>query len=666
MKGENNKLDSHKIQNISHFSKDKMDLSRNPLNDFYHYANGEWLKKIEIPDDKPSWGSFVELSERNLYLLRDIIENCKIKGNGNSSENNKKIWNFYSSVMNTDLLENLQFKPVEPYLKRIKGIQSKGELYEVFISLLESGISGFFSIEASQDKKNSSLYALYLEQGGLSLPNRDYYINESYKNILTDFEKFIKEMFELSHLVEYGSETVKRILKFEDDLARISRSNEDLRDEEKNYNRFERANLSSLFSYFDLNNIMKRLEIPDVSYVVVGQPEFFSSLNEIMKNTDMETLKAYLCLRVIMSAAPLMHEEIENASFDFFGKKLMGMKVKEERWKKAVKLISACMGEALGKLYVEKYFPEESKKLMDDMVEDIKSVFKEKLQNVEWMSPKTREKALEKFSTFRTKIGYPTKFLDYSSLIIKSDDLIGNVQRSAIFEMKRRLRRVGKEVDKEEWEMSPQTVNAYFSPTDNEIVFPAGILQPPFFDPSMDKAVNYGAIGGVISHEITHGYDDQGSMYDAKGNVNNWWSDADKEEFNKRAKMVIDLYSSKEVLPGVFVHGDRTNGENIADFGGVSIAYAALERHLKNHKEEAKQIIDGFTPYQRFFISWAQIWGEKIRPEYLKLLVTIDPHSPTELRATLPVYNHEGFYEAFGGSGDTQEDKMKREIIKIW
>jgi putative endopeptidase len=303
---------------------------------------------------------------------------------------------------------------------------------------------------------------------------------------------------------------------------------------------------------------------------------------------------------------------------------------------------------------------------MDDMVEDIKSVFKEKLQNVEWMSPKTREKALEKFSTFRTKIGYPTKFLDYSSLIIKSDDLIGNVQRSAVFEMKRRLRRVGKEVDKEEWEMSPQTVNAYFSPTDNEIVFPAGILQPPFFDPSMDKAVNYGAIGGVISHEITHGYDDQGSMYDAKGNVNNWWSDADKEEFNKRAKMVIDLYSSKEVLPGVFVHGDRTNGENIADFGGVSIAYAALERHLKNHKEEAKQIIDGFTPYQRFFISWAQIWGEKIRPEYLKLLVTIDPHSPTELRATLPVYNHEGFYEAFGGSGHTQEDKMKREIIKIW
>lgn len=666
MKGENNKLDSHKIQNISHFSKDKMDLSRNPLDDFYHYANGEWLKKIEIPDDKPSWGSFVELSERNLYLLRDIIENCKINGNGNSSEYNKKIWNFYSSVMNTDLLENLQFKPVEPYLKRIKGIQSKGELYEVFISLLESGISGFFSIEASQDKKNSSLYALYLEQGGLSLPNRDYYINESYKNILTDFEKFIKEMFELSHLVEYGSETIKRILRFEDDLARISRSNEDLRDEEKNYNRFERANLSSLFSYFDLNNIMKRLEIPDVSYVVVGQPEFFSSLNEIMKNTDMETLKAYLCLRVIMSAAPLMHEEIENVSFDFFGKKLMGMKVKEERWKKAVKLISACMGEALGKLYVEKYFPEESKKLMDDMVEDIKSVFKEKLQNVEWMSPKTREKALEKFSTFRTKIGYPTKFLDYSSLIIKSDDLIGNVQRSAIFEMKRRLRRVGKEVDKEEWEMSPQTVNAYFSPTDNEIVFPAGILQPPFFDPSMDKAVNYGAIGGVISHEITHGYDDQGSMYDAKGNVNNWWSDADKEEFNKRAKMVIDLYSSKEVLPGVFVHGDRTNGENIADFGGVSIAYAALERHLKNHKEEAKQIIDGFTPYQRFFISWAQIWGEKIRPEYLKLLVTIDPHSPTELRATLPVYNHEGFYEAFGGSGDTQEDKMKREIIKIW
>ena len=666
MEHEVNKGTKKEMPDINRFSKEKMDPSKKPINDFYYYANGQWLNKIEIPDDKSSWGSFVELSERNLYLLKDIIENCKEGVDVDRSENTKKIWNFYSSVMNTHLIERLKFKPVESYINRIKGINSREELYEVLISLQESGISGFFSIGASQDKKNSSIYALYLEQGGLTLPNRDYYIDNSYKNILDEFEIFADKMFKLANLSEYGKETVKAILKFENEIAMVSRSNEELRDEEKNYNRFDRPNLKSLFSYFDLNDFIRRLEVPDVSYVVVGQPEFFSSLNEIINRTEMETLKAYLCLRVIISAAPLLNEDIENANFDFFGKKLMGMKIKEERWKKGVKLISACMGEALGEIYVKKHFPEESKKLMEEMVQDIKSVFREKLYNVEWMSQKTREKALEKFSAFRTKIGYPSRFMDYSSLIIKPDDLIGNVQRSSVFEIKRRLRRVGKDVDREEWEMSPQTVNAYFSPTDNEIVFPAAILQPPFFDPMIDKAVNYGAIGGVISHEITHGYDDQGSMYDANGNVNNWWSESDKTEFNKRAKKVSDLYSSKEVLPGVFVHGERTNGENIADFGGVSIAYAALERHLKNHQEEAEQLIDGLTPYQRFFISWAQILGEKIRPEYLKLLVTVDPHSPAELRATLPVYNHHSFYEAFQMTSEVKEDKINRDLISIW
>ncbi len=663
---EYNKSGSNAMPDINSFSINKMDHSKNPINDFYHYANGQWLTKTEIPDDKSSWGSFVELSERNLYLLKDITENCQREIGKDNSENVKKIWNFYSSVMNTALLEDLKIKPLESYLRNIKKIKSREELYQVLISLEESGITGFFSIEASQDKKNSSIYALYLEQGGLSLPNRDYYLEDSYKNILNEFEKFANKMFKLTNLHEYGEDSVKAILKFESELAKVSRSNEELRDEEKNYNRFDRSNLNSLFSYFDLNDFISKLGVPEVSYVVVGQPEFFSSLNEIINRTGMETLKAYLSLRVIISASPLLNEEIEDANFDFFGKKLMGMKVKEERWKKAVKLVSACMGEALGEIYVKKYFPEESKRLMEEMVEDIKSVFREKLTNVEWMSQKTREKALEKFATFRTKIGYPTKFLDYSSLKIKPDDLIGNVQRSSVFEIKRRLKRVGKEVDREEWEMSPQTVNAYFSPTDNEIVFPAAILQPPFFDPNMDKAVNYGAIGGVISHEITHGYDDQGSMYDASGNVNNWWSEADKNEFNKRARKVSDLYSSMEVLPGVFVHGERTNGENIADFGGVSIAYAALERHLKNHSEESKKLIDGLTPHQRFFISWAQIWGEKIRPEYLKLLVTVDPHSPAELRATLPVYNHKGFYEAFQTPGGVKEDKIKRDLISIW
>ncbi|MHB1492991.1 MAG: M13 family metallopeptidase [Thermoplasmataceae archaeon] len=652
-----------KINTERRFSTENIDNSFDPLTDFYNYANGNWLKNNDIPDDKPAWGSFDELSERNLGKLHDIVLECA--GNSQSMDDNaRKICGLYKSVMNTELIEGKKLSPIEGVLKEISEISSKDSIYEKVVDLSKNGISTFFSMSSNSDKKDSSIYAFYFEQGGLSLPNRDHYINESNKSILDEFSKFVEKMFLLAGLNNYDRKTVEKIISMEKRIAEASRSNEDLRDEERNYNRVERHNIPKVFNFFNLGDLMQQLSVPETPYVIIGQPEFFKSLTEILENTDLETIKAYLALKVIISAAPFLNSEMELESFNFYGKKLMGLKEPELRWKKAVKLINSCMGEALGKIYVEKFFPEESKRKVEEIVNDIKSVFKEKLEHLDWMGESTKKLALKKFAVFRTKIGYPAKFRDYSLLSIDPNDLFGNVQRAIQFEINRTFRRVGNRVDKEEWEMPPPTVNAYFSPTDNEIVFPAGILQPPFFDPGMDEAVNYGAIGGVISHEITHGYDDQGRMYDSEGNISEWWAEKDKTEFNNRAKKVIDLYSSKEILPGVFVHGDRTVGENIADFGGVSIAFAALERHL-NQNRNKRQEIDGFDPEQRFFLSWAQIWAEKIRPEYLKLLVTVDPHAPNELRGALPVYNHEGFFSAFKNLSKQQVD-VNHENISIW
>ncbi len=652
-----------KIDTDRRFSTKNIDSSFDPLTDFYNYANGSWLKNNEIPDDKPAWGSFDELSERNLGKLHDIVLECA--GNSQSMDDNaRKIGDLYKSVMNTKLIEGKKLSPIEGVLKEISEITSKESIYEKVLDLSKNGISTFFSMSSNSDKKDSSIYAFYFEQGGLSLPNRDHYINESNKSILDEFSKFVEKMFLLVGLNDYDGKTAEKIISMEKSIAEASRSNEDLRDEERNYNRVERHDIHKVFKFFDLGNLMEQLNVPETPYVIVGQPEFFKSLDEILEKTDLEIIKSYLALKVIISAAPFLNSEMELESFNFYGKKLMGLKEPELRWKKAVKLINSCMGEALGKIYVEKFFPEESKRKVEEMVNDIKSVFKEKLEHLDWMGESTKKLALKKFAAFRTKIGFPTKFRDYSLLSIDPNDLFGNVQRAIQFEINRTFGRVGNRVDKEEWEMPPPTVNAYFSPTDNEIVFPAGILQPPFFDPTMDEAVNYGAIGGVISHEITHGYDDQGRMYDSEGNINEWWEEKDKTEFNNRAKRVIDLYSSKEILPGVFVHGDRTVGENIADLGGVSIAFAALERHLNENKSK-RHDIDGFTPEQRFFLSWAQIWAENIRPEYLKLLVTVDPHAPNELRGSLPAYNHEGFFPAFKDLGKQLTD-VNHEKISIW
>ena len=454
------------------------------------------------------------------------------------------------------------------------------------------------------------------------------------------------------------------IMDIETFLAKASRYPTELRDDEKNYNKVERSQLDGKYPSLHLTKYLTMLQVPDTDYVVVGQPEFYESLEKLLSERSLDDWKIYLEWNLLRSSSSFLHEAMEMEDFDFYHRKLMGQQEPEARWKRSLSMTDALLGESLGEIYVREYFGKESEEKMSRMVEDIKNVFKDRLNTLPWMTDETKKQALAKFARFRTKIGHPVKYRDYSSIVIKEDDYYGNIMRATAFEVNRQIQRVGKEVDKEEWEMTPPTVNAYFHPTNNEIVFPAGILQPPYFDSNMDDAVNYGGIGGVISHEITHGYDDQGRHFDQDGNLKDWWKPEDEKEFLKRTKAMVDLYSSLEVLPGVKVNGELTLGENIADFGGVSIAFEALQRRLAAVPSLRKKI-DGLTPEQRFYISWAQVWRQNVREQEARRRVTIDPHAPDKFRATQPATNHQDFEHAFDISGDSSKDRSRAKIA-VW
>lgn len=646
------------------FSVSNMDPSVDPWKDFFSYSSGSWARNNPIPESKASWGSFEELVENNDKKLREILEECAQNMSGNNNGIQEMLGRFYKSAMDTETLERLKFDPVIPYIESVEKISSVEELAESVANLHKNGISVFFHSWSHPDEKNTSIYALYLSQGGLTLPNRDYYLEDSFSEIRDHYRKHIVKMFTMYGVDSNTAASYSEIImSIETELAKASRTQTELRDAEKNYNRKEMNELHSSLGVLNFAHYMEALKIPSITYGVIGQPEFFDSLRKIIDGRNLDDLKVYLKWHVLTDAAPFLHSDSENEHFDMFNRKLRGQAEPEPRWKRSAHIVDGTIGEALGKLYVEKHFGNEARERMALMVEDIKSVFLERLKSLPWMTEETKKRALAKFDRFRTKIGHPETFRDYSSIEIKENDFIGNVERASIFEINREMKRIGEKVDRNEWLMTPPTVNAYFSPPDNEIVFPAGILQPPFFDVEADVAVNYGAIGGVISHEITHGYDDQGRRYDEDGNLNDWWKEEDASNFQERADSVIEQYSKVEVLPGVHVNGELTLGENIADFGGVSIAYEALQRRLKREPELRKNI-DGFTPEQRFFLSWAQVWRNNIRNEYLKMLITLDPHSPNSCRATIPVYNHPDFEKAFPSSEGREQVLEKK--VSIW
>ncbi len=631
---------------IPRFSTAYMDRSVKPGDDFYAFATGTWRKNNPVPSDKARWSGFDELDQRNWFLIRQILEEASAgKLSGGSG---KQVGDLYASAMDTNRLDALRFSPLKPEFNRIAALKSSADLPALLGELHVQSVGGMFSTGVEPDAKNSSVYALGLGQGGLGLPDRDYYLAEGFAKQRDAYHAHVTKMLTLAgDSPDAAKAAADTVLDVETALAKISKPRVELRDPLSNYNKLTRAELVALAPAFDWNRYFTAIHAPSVPDVIVGQTNFFSGLNTLVKERPLSDWQTYLRWHVIRDAAPWLHAEAAQESFAFYGTTLRGQPAQEPRWQRSAKLVDAGIGEALGAIYVERHFPPAAKARMAELIANLRVVFVDRLAKLEWMSETTRTKAKVKFDRFTQKIGHPDKFRDYSSVVVRRDDLIGNLRRAAQFEHDRLIKEIGKPVDLAEWHMTPQTVNAYFNPLQNEIVFPAGILQPPFFDVDMDDAVNYGAIGVVIGHEITHGYDDQGRKFDADGNLNDWWTEADAKEFDARAQKLIDQYGAYEPLPGKKVNGQLTLGENIADLGGTSIAYEALQRALAKDPSKRKTI-DGFTPEQRFFLSLAQLWRANYREAELLRRLTVDPHSPAMYRGYGPHVNMPQFYDAFG------------------
>ncbi|MDG7011356.1 MAG: M13 family metallopeptidase [Nitrososphaerota archaeon] len=623
-----------------------MDRKADPRKDFYRYATGRWISTHPLPPDKSRYGSFTELSEWNLLALKKIAERCAAPRSIAEGGTPALVGKFYRSALDSRARERSGFGPIEDLWRDAEGVGSPEDVAALLPRLHADGFGAGFQAFSKADDRDSGVYAFFMWQGGLTLPDRDYYAAASFAKTRAEYIAHMQTMFELKGLS--SQEAKKRsqsVMRLETALARASRSRTDLRDPVKNYNRVEAADLDGKFPHILPSSYLASSGIP-AKYVVLGQPEFLSAMDSLLAEVALEDWSAYLSWSVLTGAAPFLHGEAEDENFDFFHRRLVGQKEPEPVWKRALKVLDAMIGEALGSLYVAEHFPEEARRRAAELVQNLSDVFEGRLRALPWMTESTRAEALEKFRRFRVKIGHPPKFRDYSSIRVEQDDFAGNARRAAAFEFARQAARVGAPVDRDEWFMTPPTVNAYFSPETNEIVFPAGILQPPFFDHRADDAVNYGGIGAVIGHEITHGYDDQGRQYDSKGTLRDWWTKDDERAFNKRADGVVKAYGAQEVLPGLKLNGKLTLGENIADLGGLSIAYEALQRQLEKGGGARKKI-GGLTPEQRFFVSWGQIWRMTIAKQEARRLVTIDPHSPGKFRAVIPATNNPAFDEAF-------------------
>ena len=656
------------------FSIEHMDLSVDPGTDFYRYASGYWIKNNPIPADQSAWVSFVMVDKRNWQLLRQIMESsAAVTTNKNfkptsTNLNQALVGEFYRSAMDTNRIEKLKFKPLDEEFHWVNGIGSVDELIKVLARLKLSQASGgsFFDVSIEPDEKNTSVYTLAFSQGGLGLPEREYYLSDSFAKEREAYVKFITDLETMAgEKSDKAAANAKLILEFETALAKASRSAAELRDPVANYNKFKVSEAVEKYPNLKLRTFLKESGRPDLQEVVIRQTNFFAVLDKTLKERPLADLKTYLHWHVLRAASPYLHEAAEKENFKMYSTVLAGTSEQEPRWQRSGRVIDEKIGEALGKLFVDKHFPPEAKKRMNELVDNLRAVFKSRLEKVDWMTDETRKKAVAKFERFTPKIGYPDKFRDYSTVKLRADDYLGNVHRASEFEQKRNWARVGKAVDRSEWGMSPPTVNAYFNPVFNEIVFPAGILQPPFFDQDADDAVNYGAIGFVIGHEITHGFDDQGRQYDADGNLKDWWAEADAKEFTKRAERVVEQFNKYEPLPGMHVNGKLTLGENIADLGSLSIAYEALERALAKDPSKRK-MIDGFTPEQRFFLSAAQVWKWNAREAMLKQSLTTNPHSPAPYRVLGPLSNMPEFYEAFQIKTNAAMYRAPGDRAKIW
>jgi putative endopeptidase len=653
------------LPRIPRFSPDYMDRTVAPSADFARYAFGNWQQANPIPADKSRWGAFNELELYNQTGLKGILETAAAKSHEPGSVE-QKVGDFYASALNTAAIEAAGTKPIVTDLAQVAAITSLADLARTLADLHNRGVGGLFSIGVGPDAKRSEINALYARQGGTSLPTRDYYIEEKHAKVRAAFLTHVEKMFVLAgDSPAAAAAGAKTVLDVETSLAASMKSPVELRDRLANYNKMPTAELAGKFPAFPFAAYLAQRGIggPAAAEIIVGQPKFFAGLQEQLAARPLGDWQTYLRYKVLRNAAPALTAAFEQESFRFYSTELQGTPAQEPRWQRAARVVDGEIGEALGQLYVAQYYPPEAKARMAELIKNITAVMHDRLGQLDWMTEPTRQKALAKFDRFYAKIGYPDKWKDYAAVDVRRDSYYANIVAADMAEIRRDLAKLGQPVDKMEWGMTPPTVNAYFSGTTNTINFPAGILQPPFFDVTLDDAVNYGAIGVVIGHEITHGFDDQGRRSDANGNLVDWWTPEDAKQFEARAQKVVDQFNAYEVLPGVHVNGKLTLGENIADLGGVTIAYEALQRSLAGKE---RKLVDGFTPEQRFFLSFAQVWRTNIRDNEAKRRVETDPHSPGMFRAIGPLVNFQPFFDAFGIKEGDPMWRKPEDRAKIW
>ena len=643
-----------------------MDTTVSPRNDFYTYANGGWIAKNPVPSTESSWTAFHAIDESNKTLLRSILEEAAANNSAAEGSVTRKVGDFYKAAMDTTLREKLGITPIQPQLDQINGIKTNDDLITYLAYAHAHGISALFGAGIEQDMKKSDQYTVYLGQGGLGLPEKDYYLNQDSdsKKYREEYVKHITKMFELAgNDAAKAAADAKAILAFETELARVSMGAVELRNMEKQYNKKTMAELQKMNPNIDWKKYFELSDLKNVQEVIVTQPLFFAQLDKMMGNkASLESTKTYLRWHLLDAAASKLTAALDKQNFDFYETVLSGTKEMKPRWKRVISAANGQIGELVAQEYVKKAFSPESKKRVSELVDNLTAAFKIRLTKLDWMSDSTKQRAIEKLASFTRKLGYPDKWRDYSSVEIKPDAYWNNYLNTSNFGHRYQVEKLGKPIDRTEWGMTPQTVNAYYNPLMNEIVFPAAIMQPPFFNPAADDAANYGAIGAVIGHELLHGFDDQGSQFDKNGNMKNWWSAQDNEKFKAKTDKLVQQFNAFKVSDSLNVNGSLTLGENIADLGGLTIAYEAYQISLQNKE---RKNIDGFTPEQRFFIGFGQVWANNATPEYKSQQVRTDPHSPGQFRVLGPLSNMPQFYEAFGvkpGDG-MYKDEKDRAII---
>ena len=658
------KTDNNTPQRTVFFDKTGMDTTVNPADNFFLYANGTWLKNTKIPPAETAWGGMYSMAVENRKELHQILEDVSKQDNPAGSKE-QKVGDLYLSGMDTVAIEKLGYEPVKPLLAKINAVTNYKQLIDVSAATFNSGDGFLFGFYTAPDDRNSKMNMAHFDQTGLGLPDRDYYFNtdSATVKIRAAYVKYITTLFTLTGVdAATAAQKAAGILKLETAIAQSHLSPTDLRDPVKNYNKFAVSDFQKTVPDIDMTRVLKLMNI-HTDTILVGQPKYYAALDNLLKTQAIGVWKDKLDFMALDGASASLSKSFRDAHFEFYGKVLNGQKVQKERWRDMVEVIDNGLGELLGQLYVAKYFPPDAKKRMLALVNNLQSVYKARIERLDWMSPATKQKALEKLAAFSKKIGYPDKWKNYDDVVIHKDTYYENLQSIARHNYNDELKKINKPVDRTEWDMTPPTIDTYNNPYNNEIVFPAGILQFPFFDKDADDAINYGAIGVVIGHEMTHSFDDQGRQYDKSGNLKDWWTPEDAAKFKQRVQVLINQYNGYTILNDLHVNGSLTQGENLADNGGMAIAYEAFKRTPEG-KSDVK--IDGFTPDQRFFLSLAQVWRMKVSDESARMSIHTNPHSPPMYRTNGPMSNMPGFYKAFNVKPGDKMYRPDSARVKVW